>query len=205
MYCPTCGSEERHPAQFCRSCGTDVRAVRLTLEKPDEITASAASAREMIGRAIADKIRDTPPELLKKVAEDVLPEIEKFIESPEDRRLRRTRTGVITSMIGAGVGILALLLLSQIPAADNESTNVLMAGLGGGIILFLIGLGVIINAFFFTLPNKLMPSPIFDKPSELLETPNATPLPLRAASTASPLPAVSVTEHTTQHLTGKTK
>jgi hypothetical protein len=205
MYCPTCGSEERHPAQFCRSCGTDVRAVRLTLEKPDEITASAASAREMIGRAIADKIRDTPPELLKKVAEEVLPEIEKFLESPDDRRLRRTRNGVVTSMIGAGVGISAWLLLLLVHNADIESMNMLVAGLGAGIIVFLIGIGIIINAFFFTLPTKQLPAPILDKVPDVLDTSGAEPLPLRSASTASPIPAVSVTEHTTQHLATKTK
>ena len=89
MYCPTCGSEERQPSQFCRACGTDVRAVRITLERPDAVTESAIFAREQIGRAVADKIRMTKSAgQLKKVAEEVLPEIEKFLESPAERRLR---------------------------------------------------------------------------------------------------------------------
>ena len=56
MYCPTCGSEERQLSQFCRACGTDLRVVRNSLERPDAITASAVSAREQIGMAVADKI-----------------------------------------------------------------------------------------------------------------------------------------------------
>lgn len=58
MFCPSCGSEERQVSQFCRACGTDLRAVRATLEKPDAITASAVSARDEIRRAIADRIRE---------------------------------------------------------------------------------------------------------------------------------------------------
>jgi uncharacterized integral membrane protein len=182
-----------------------MRAVRLGLEKTDEITSSAASAREVIGRAVADKIRETPPELLKKVAEDVLPEIEKFLESPEERRLRRVRSGVIGSMIGVGVTILALLLLSLVHNVDPEAINFLVGGVGAGILLFLIGVGVIINAFFFTLPSKRLPSSVLVDKIPEFEAPHATPQQLRDASTASPLPALSVTEHTTQHLAGKSQ
>ncbi|MEK6288166.1 MAG: zinc ribbon domain-containing protein [Acidobacteriota bacterium] len=79
MFCPNCGSEERQVSQFCRACGTDMRAVRLSLEKPDAITASAVSARDEIGHAIADRIRELKKGSdLSKVAEEVLPEIEKF-------------------------------------------------------------------------------------------------------------------------------
>ncbi|HEX7530127.1 MAG TPA: hypothetical protein VF333_03205, partial [Pyrinomonadaceae bacterium] len=69
-------------SQYCRACGTDLRPVRTTLERPDSITAVAVSAREEIGRAVADKIREVEDSRdLKRVAEDVLPQIEKFLES----------------------------------------------------------------------------------------------------------------------------
>src|SRR5437660_10607725 len=109
MFCPSCGSEERQATQFCRACGTDLRAVRVSLERPDSITASAVSAREDIGRAVAEKIREVEDaHELKRVAEDVLPQIEKFLESPEEKRLRRVRAGVITAATGLGTGVLAL-------------------------------------------------------------------------------------------------
>src|SRR2546427_12780488 len=103
MYCPSCGSEERQLSQYCRACGTDLRPVRVSLERPDSITASAGSAREEIGRAVAQKIREVGDTRdLKRVAEDVLTKIEKFLEAPEAKRLRRMRAGVIVSFIGLG-------------------------------------------------------------------------------------------------------
>jgi hypothetical protein len=73
-------------------------------------------------------------------------------------------------MIGAGVGISAWLLLLLVHNADIESMNMLVAGLGAGIIVFLIGIGIIINAFFFTLPTKQLPAPILDKVPDVLDT-----------------------------------
>ena len=85
MFCPGCGIEEKQFNQFCRACGTDLRPARAVLEMPDIITASAETAREEIGRAFAAKIRDAATATdLKIVAEDVLPQIEKFLESPEE-------------------------------------------------------------------------------------------------------------------------
>ena len=111
MYCPSCGSEERQLSQFCRACGTDLRVVRIGLERPDAITASAVSAREQISQALADKIRQMESSSdLKRVAEDVLPEIEKFLESPEEKRLRRIRAGVVMGSIGLGASLLLFLL-----------------------------------------------------------------------------------------------
>ena len=111
MYCPSCGSEERQASQYCRACGTDLRPVRVSLERPDSITASAVSAREDIGRAVADKIREVEDaHELKKVAEDVLPQIERFLESYEEKRLRRVRAGVIVAASGFGTAILGMVM-----------------------------------------------------------------------------------------------
>ncbi|MDQ2938571.1 MAG: zinc ribbon domain-containing protein [Acidobacteriota bacterium] len=147
MYCPSCGSEERQLSQYCRACGTDLRVVRIGLERPDSITASAVSAREQISQALADKIREMESSYdLKKVAEDVLPQIEKFLESPEEKRLRRVRAGVITASIGLGASVLLFLL----SLAQHDLTPFVALGL----IAFLIGLGIVINGFVFTVPRK---------------------------------------------------
>jgi hypothetical protein len=147
MYCPTCGSEERQLSQFCRACGTDLRVVRIGLERPDSITASAVSAREQISQALADRIRqmETAKDL-ERVAEDVLPQLEKFLESPEEKRLRRIRAGVVTA--AAGLGAALLLFLASLEAHD------LIPFISVGVIAFLIGLGIIINGVVFTLPRK---------------------------------------------------
>src|SRR6267143_747864 len=110
MFCPSCGSNEQ-TSQYCRACGTDLRPVRVSLERPDSITASAVSAREDIGRAVAAKIREVEDaDELKQVAEDVLPQIEKFLESYEEKRLRRLRIGVVTASAGLGAAIFMTLM-----------------------------------------------------------------------------------------------
>jgi hypothetical protein len=146
MYCPTCGSEERQLSQYCRACGTDLRVVRVSLERPDTITASAASAREQISQAMAEKIRQMEPNDLKRVAEDVLPQLEKFLESPEEKRLRRVRAGVVVAATGVGVALLIFLL--------SVGTQDLIPFIALGVIAFLIGLGMTINGLAFTIPRK---------------------------------------------------
>ena len=149
MFCPSCGIEERQSNQFCRACGTDLRRVRVAVESPDNITASAVSARDEIGRAVAFKIRETQTVYdLKKVAEDVLPEIEKFLESPEERRLRRIRVGTLISSIGIGATI-AFALVSMFSKDDGI---LFFAGLG--IVTFFIGLSFVINGLLLTIPKK---------------------------------------------------
>lgn len=196
MFCPNCGSEERQVSQFCRACGTDLRVVRVSLEKPDAITASAASARDEIGRAIADRIRELETgDDLKRVAEDVLPQIEKFLESPQQRRLRGIRTGVVTSAIGLGA-MLFFLIWSM-----NEKDMFFTIGLG--VTAFLIGLGLILNALLFTVPKQTVPPTLLNtrRKSLIAEEPDRV-LPMkRELTTAEPLgPPPSVTEQTTHHL-----
>src|SRR5437879_13224479 len=145
MFCPSCGSEERQATQFCRACGTDLRAVRVTLEQPDSITASAVSAREEIGRAMADKIREVEDTRdLKRVAEDVLPQIEKFLESYEEKRLRRVRAGVIVAASGLGTGILGVAMSLALSGPAAESALVFIGlrawGFARGVALLLHGL-----------------------------------------------------------------
>ena len=150
MFCPSCGIEERQANQFCRACGTDLQPVRYALEIPDQITASAETAREQIGRAFAAKIRDAQTAAeLKIVAEDVLPEIEKFLESPEEKRLSRIREGVTTAAAGAGATVLLALIAFQ------KGEGAFLPALG--LVAFLVGIGMIVNGLLFTVPKKALP------------------------------------------------
>jgi len=199
MFCPGCGSEERQGSQFCRACGTDLRPVRISLERPDSVTASAVTAREEIGRAVADQIRrvqDTRD--LKRVAEDVLPEIEKFLESYEEKRLRRVRGGVITASSGLGAAVFMILMSVFLRGPDAET----FLGLSGlGITAFLIGLGLIINALLFTKPRKALEDRSSDARLQNLLDAGYTPPQLKAQTTSNLAQTPgSVTEHTTLHL-----
>ncbi len=148
MFCPECGKEENQSVPFCRACGTDLKRVRVAVGSSESISQSAASARSEIGRAVAEKIRETRgTSELKKVAENVLPEIEKFLESPEEKRLRRMRTGMTLSSVGIGVAI-SLSIVALITAKEEF---LFMAGLGS--VAFFIGLGFILNGVFLSVPR----------------------------------------------------
>jgi Domain of unknown function (DUF6249) len=190
MYCPSCGSEERQATQFCRACGIDLRLVRSTLERPDSITASAVGAREEIGRAFAERIRETQTSRdLKRVAENVLPHIEKFLESPAEKRLRRMRAGVILAAVGLGITLAGVFEGGAFP-------------LGGGLIVFLIGLGILINGLLFTVPGKK----ILDRSAEAAAQNALDGAQVGSTSELDQSPGIadlsvsSVTEHTTHQL-----
>lgn len=194
MYCPECGMEELQANQFCRACGIDLRPVRTAIESPDSITAASASAREEIGRAVAMKIREMQgADELTTVTEDVLPEIEKFLESPEEKRLRRMRTGMIISSIGVGTAV--GVSLASIFMKDGDV--IFLAGLG--IVTFFIGLGFILNGFLLTVPGKS----VSDRSSDAARQRQLDGSPAATSDLKLPEPIdqfSSVTEPTTRHL-----
>ncbi|MBA2620553.1 MAG: zinc ribbon domain-containing protein [Acidobacteria bacterium] len=196
MFCPSCGLEDKQSNQFCRACGADLRGVRNALERPDAVTSSAISSRGEIGRAVAARIRQTASaHELKKVAEDVLPEIEKFLESPVEKRLRRVRAGVVTASAGLGATVLLFLISLQ----DKKAFFLPAVGL----VVFFVGLGIILNGLLFTLPPKSIADNSFEADSQR-ELDAAAPqtgnlvLPPETSEVFT-----SVTEHTTRHLKEK--
>ncbi|HKA21529.1 MAG TPA: zinc ribbon domain-containing protein [Blastocatellia bacterium] len=152
MFCPSCGIEDASQNQFCRGCGTSLNAVRSLLDHPDEITSSAASAREEIGRAIADKIAEFEHSRdLRRVVYEILPAVQDFLTSPEERlasrreqRLNQIRDGVLTSVVGLSI-ILTFLLISWL----TNAPKVLIVS-AVGLLVLLIGLGISCTAAWCT-------------------------------------------------------
>ena len=200
MFCPDCGLEDKQSNQFCRACGSDLRTVRNAISQPDTITASAASARDEIGRAIAAKIRDArSPADLAVVAEEVLPEIEKFLESPEEKRMRRMRVGTILASIGAGTTLGIALVSAFVIIKDFELIFLLSLA---GVVAFFIGLSFILNGLFLTVPKKS----VRDLSSDADRQRHLDPAPTPPNDLVLPEPTSlfsSVTENTTQHLKEK--
>jgi hypothetical protein len=175
----------------------------MGLESPDTITASAVSAREQISRALADRIRQLETgKDLEHVAEDVLPQIEKFLESPEERRLRRVRAGVVCAAIGLG-GALLIFLMSL-------KEHDLLPFTSLGVILFLIGIGLVINGLAFTIPRKgvvdrsdeaLSQKELESRMRNVAQVNQPSPLALSTNDLSGPnISRPSVTEHTTHQL-----
>jgi hypothetical protein len=194
MFCPNCGSEDKQSSQYCRACGTDLRGVRQGLEKPESVMASVMSAREEIGRAIAARIREVRDAGDLKVVEDVLPQVEKFFETPEERRLRRIRAGVVTAMCGLGGALFFFFLFLK----NEDLIFMVMAG----ITTFLIGLGIVLNGLLFTVTKEQKAGRALDSVKEEIERS------FKSADARTELPAAkqmgvpisSVTEHTTHRL-----
>lgn len=197
MFCPDCGLEDKQSNQFCRACGTDLRPVRNALERLDSVTASAASARDEIGRAVAAKIRESKSAAeLAVVADEVLPEIEKFLESPEEKRMRRMRTGIILSSIGVGTAV----GMSIVSALMADRDVIFLAALG--VVAFFIGLGFVLNGLVLTVPKKSIADRSSDANTQrqldgVSSQTNDLILPEAPSSFSS------VTENTTQHLRDK--
>ena len=132
---------------------------------------------------------------LKPIAEDVLPAFEKFLQSPEEKRLRRVRAGVITSGIGLAVSIAVFL------AAMVEDDFLPM--LAPAFTTLIIGLSMVINGLWFTLPRKKPSGELRDSvPAKLSGFTNYEPPQLNANTNdlALRVPVSSVTDHTTHHL-----
>ena len=133
-----------------------------------------------------------------------MPQFEKFLESPEERRLRRLRAGVITAAIGFGASFITFVL-----AMDKLELIPIITPF---FVTFLVGIGVIINGLLFTVPRKRLPGDVHDAVAQsmldaslnrgaLYEAPAPQPANLtnELAPSVRPQP-VSVSEHTTHHL-----
>ncbi len=197
MFCPNCGLDEKQPNQFCRACGANVRSVMDVVSRPDSVTSAAISAREEIGRAVAAKIREVDNSHdLKRIAEDVLPQIEKFLESPEEKKMRRIRTGSMIAFIGLGIALTFIMV-----AVASGDPGFLMISAPGGIMLF-VGLAFIFNGYLHTLGQKKVADGSLDAERQrILDAATSDLLPPASAEPARPFR--SVTENTTTHLDQK--
>ena len=198
MFCPSCGVEEKNRTQFCRGCGVELRLVRAALQQPDASSLTAITAREEITRAIAGKIKELEDaDDLSKVPEDILPKVEKFLDSPEERRLRRMRSGVVTSAVGLGAALFFLLAALVL----KEDEIILMVPLG--ITLFLIGVGIVINGKFLSHTSGSKTNNMRDDFRQMIldQSANSNVKPrLDLPLSNEPMPIGSVVEHTTKHL-----
>jgi len=197
MFCPNCGLDEKQPNQFCRACGANLRSVMDVVSRPDSVTSAAISAREEIGRAVAAKIREVDNSKdLKRIAEDVLPQIEKFLESPEEKKLRRIRIGSMLGVIGFGVA----LVFWMVAIIGGDPGFFSISALGA--ITFFVGLAFVLNGYLHTVGKKK----VLDESSnaERQRILDATTSDLLPPSSAEPArPFRSVTENTTTHLDKK--
>ena len=195
MFCPNCGTKGDIETQFCRACGEDLRTVRTPSEQSED--RSLLLAKERIGRAFANRIEAiSSAKELGRVSEDVLPKIESFFETPEEKRLKRIRVGSVVSFVGLGVAIGFL-----IAALFGDPEIIVMSVMG--FVTFFVGLSLLINGMFFTIPKPMIagsetPADLYKELPELERNTNEL---------LSPAPAdremFSITDNTTRTLDEK--
>jgi hypothetical protein len=158
------------------------------------LTEAGSLARHEISRAVADKIREARSAAeLSTVAEEVLPQIEKFLESPAEKKLRRIRVGTILSTIGIGTAI--GITIAAMAMGDPEV--LILAALG--LVCFFLGLGFILNGIFLTVPRTALPDDPNDADRQReLDSEYSFPTELGPVDAKSLFP--SITEHTTKNL-----
>jgi hypothetical protein len=126
-----------------------------------------------------------------------LPEVEKFLESPAEKRLRRMRIGMIMSSIGFGTA----LGITLVSLAMKDDDVIFLAAMG--VVAFFIGIGFILNGVFLTVPRTGLPDKSSDAASQRkLDSGRAQTNDLVLPEADSSLFS-SVTEHTTRHLKEK--
>src|SRR5262249_49355934 len=172
----------------------------------------AITAREEIGLAIASKIKEfeSASDLTLAVYE-LLPAIERFLESPEEkrlhsqeRRLKHIREGVLTSAVGLAVALLFIFLLKFIFSKSYKMpdyADILVIASLVGLAILVIGLGIVINGLFFTtLKSTSGKRSPHRTPEELIGGVATNGLLQRPQASTQPSGLPSVTEGTTREL-----
>ena len=193
MFCPQCGSKQSDELKYCNLCGANLYAVRqavTTREAEEKFDWGKTWVAEMMLSEAERKRRQGKLERRSGV-------------TPEIKRYKEIKAGVITSFVGVGVMIflwiigMAIYRSGQNPPEDAEIIRSVWVA---GVIPLMVGLALIFNGLFVSRKivelQKRAPGPA---PGELPK-PNEQPT-LKSADTSEFIPTgFSVTEGTTKHL-----
>lgn len=179
MFCPQCGSTQSDDVKFCKSCGGNLFAVRQvvgTRETGEKFDWGKTWVAEMM---LSGEERDRQRGV-----------------TPETRRQREIKAGVITTSVGVALAIFLFVFMQGIIAGGNVEVAPILSRLWiVGVIPFCVGLGLLINGIFVKGAAGQA-----SKKTGAFEI-DAQPLSLASSESAEFTPSPSsVTEHTTRHL-----
>jgi len=186
MFCPRCGTNQGDDIKFCKTCGGNLSAVR-----------EAVVSRETSGKIDWNKTWVAEMFLSSAEQEKRRQQLEREQGiTPEIKRQKEVKAGVITASVGVGVSIFLFVLMQGIvlslhnPGSEKEILSRVWVA---GVIPFFIGLGLIINGLVVGRSDRRRVT------TDSLE--NSKPQSLPPSDTERFLhPPFSVTEQTTRQL-----
>ena len=197
MFCPQCGSTQNDELKFCKSCGTNLEAVRnvTTVRGPDEkFDWSRTWVAEMF---LSESERKRRKEEIDR---------ERGI-TPAMKRYTEIKAGVIVSSVGLGVMIFLNALMQGIISSGHTppgNAEILSRIWLAGIIPFLVGLALVVNGWFVSKKQVELAqrSLVADDARKAVDEKSM----LRSADTAEFVaPRFGITEGTTKHLSSPTE
>ena len=190
MLCPRCASNQGDEIKFCTFCGANLQAVRDALTSPE-----AAKKFDWSETWVAEMFMSAKAQERRKL------EMERSLGiTPEMKRYKEIKAGVILSSIGVGLAIfLAIFMQGIIRHVEPKEAEILSRIWVAGIFPFMVGVALMINGV--VVSKKLIElQERKERERDSLEGGQA-PRGLRAADTSEFIPAgMSVTEETTRHL-----
>lgn len=141
MFCPQCGSTQNDDIKFCKACGGNLAAVRQAVamrDLPEKFDWSKTWVAEMF---LSEGERERRKEQL---------ELQRGI-TPEIKREKELKAGIITSSVGIGVAIFLYVIMQGVIGAlhnPGSEVEILSRVWIAGVIPFFIGLGIIAASLF---------------------------------------------------------
>ena len=193
MYCPNCGSNQSDELKFCKSCGTNLYAVRRSVAEPESVERFDWSKTWLAEMMMSGE------ESVKRAAE-----IERLQGiTPEVKRKKEIKAGVITGSVGIALMITLAILMQGIILSGrvtDAAAEILSRVFIVGVIPLFVGIALIINGMFVSKKGELAAGhKTEDGTSEL---PGASEHAFIGPAETNQLGAVpfSVTDETTRHL-----
>jgi len=137
VFCPQCGSNQSDDIKFCKTCGGNLFAVRQAVsmrDLPEKFDWSKTWVAEMF---LSGGEREKRKEQL---------ELQRGI-TPEVKRQKEFKAGVITSSVGIGVSIFLYVIMQGVIGTlhnPGSEVEILSRVWVAGVIPFFIGLGLIL-------------------------------------------------------------
>lgn len=137
MFCPQCGLNQSDDIKFCKTCGGNLFAVRQVVsmrDLPEKFDWSKTWVAEMF---LSGGEREKRKEQL---------ELQRGI-TPEVKRQKELKAGVVTSSVGIGVSIFLYVIMQGVIGTlhnPGSEVEILSRVWIAGVIPFFIGLGLIL-------------------------------------------------------------